>query len=182
MQRIPALDPAGAGGKTKVLFDAVTKQMGGVPNILKTMGQAPAVLEAYLGFAGALDSGSFKPAIREQIALAVAGVNQCDYCASVHTAVGQRLALSPEETARNLRAEASDPRVAGILAFARVIVEKRGSVDDADMSAIRNAGLGDSEIVEIIGHVALNIFTNYFNHIANTDIDFPVVKTAPVAA
>lgn len=28
-----------------------------------------------------------------------------------------------------------------------------------------------------VGHVALNFFTNYLNVLAETDIDFPVVRT-----
>jgi hypothetical protein len=35
---------------------------------------------------------------------------------------------------------------------------------------------------EIIGHVGLNILTNYFNNTANTQIDFPVVEAREVAA
>jgi hypothetical protein len=38
------------------------------------------------------------------------------------------------------------------------------------------------EIVEIVAHVALNVFTNYVNKVADTEIDFPVVRTADANA
>ena len=46
-------------------------------------------------------------------------------------------------------------------------------ISDDDIREIRIAGFGEEEIVEIVAHVALNIFTNYFNLVAQTEIDFP---------
>jgi hypothetical protein len=45
-----------------------------------------------------------------------------------------------------------------------------------DFRTARTAGLTDGEIAEVVANVALNIFTNYFNHVADTVIDFPEVK------
>ncbi len=50
-------------------------------------------------------------------------------------------------------------------------LDRRGDVSDADLRAVREAGHGDAEIAEIVGHVALNVFTNYFNRLARTSID-----------
>ena len=177
MQRIPAINASAAPAVTQGLLDAVTKQMGGVPNILATMAQSPAALEGFLGFAGGLSKGSLAPAVREQIALAVAGANTCDYCASAHTALGKGAGLTAQEMTRNLTGESSDPKVAALLSFARQVVSKRGNVSDADLSAFRAAGYGDAAVVEVVAQVALNIFTNYFNHVAGTEIDFPRVDT-----
>lgn len=182
MQRIPAIDTHRASEPTKALLSAVTRQMGGVPNILSAMAQSRAALAGYLGFAGGLADGIFPVALREQIALAVAGANSCDYCASVHTALGQRAGLGAEETQRNLRGESSDPKVASVLALARLIVKNAGRIDDAALVSFRGAGYGDEALVELIAHVSLNIFTNYFNHIAGTEIDFPFVSTSAVRA
>jgi len=38
----------------------------------------------------------------------------------------------------------------------------------------RADGLSDADIVETVGNVVVNIFTNYLNNVAETDIDFPV--------
>jgi alkylhydroperoxidase family enzyme len=57
-------------------------------------------------------------------------------------------------------------------------VRERGWVDGEDVSSLRQAGFEDGQIVEIIAVVMLNMFTNYFNHVAETEIDFPLVKAA----
>ncbi|MGW1917693.1 hypothetical protein ACWCQS_45375 [Streptomyces sp. NPDC002076] len=36
-------------------------------------------------------------------------------------------------------------------------------------------GVTDAEIAEIAGNLALNILTHYFNVLADTDIEWPVV-------
>lgn len=182
MQRIERIDQADAPAETADLLSQVKKQMGGVPNILATMAQSPAALGSYLGFAGALAGGKLSAGLREQIALTVAGANRCDYCASVHTALGGKFGISTDELDRNLQGRSSDPRVDGALRFASRIVATRGHVSDSDLAAVRDAGFDEEEVVELIANTVLNIFTNYFNHIAGTEIDFPLVRTGDVAA
>ena len=135
------------------------------------------VLQAYLSFSEALAGGAFDGATREAIALAVARENRCDYCASAHSAIAKSLKVDGAEIDRNLAGRSVDPRLSAILAFATAVVEKRGLVTDADFAAARQAGLSDAEISEVVGNVAHNLFTNYFNHVAETEIDFPVVRT-----
>jgi uncharacterized peroxidase-related enzyme len=150
-----------------------------VPNLMKTLAQSPAALSGYLNLNQALESALTGP-LREQIALAVAGVNDCSYCASAHCAIGATAGVGPDELAANLHGESQDGQTRVALQFARAVVEKRGQVSDEDLDDVRAAGYGDPQIAEIVAVVALNIFTNYFNHVAATDIDFPVVETAPM--
>jgi uncharacterized peroxidase-related enzyme len=182
MQNIPQLDATSAPAKTQDLLSAVKRQMGGVPNILATMAQSSAALGGYLGFAGALAAGSLTNAQREQISLAVAGANACDYCASVHTALGKGAGLSPDEMAKNLIGKSSDPKTAALLTFAREFVRLRGRTSDAQLATLTAAGFSHEAVVEIVANIALNIFTNYFNHIAGTEIDFPLVNSQTALA
>ena len=181
MPRIPEIDPKTAKGEAKTLLDGVRAKLGGVPKIFATMAQAPKVLEGFLAFNTALGQGTLPATLREQVALTVAGANGCDYCASAHTALGKGVGLSQDELARNLDGRSTDPKVQATLDFVRSVLTNRGQVDDSAIGALRNAGYGDAEIVEIVAHIAANIFTNYFNIIAGTDIDFPVVETSQVA-
>jgi AhpD family alkylhydroperoxidase len=144
------------------------------------MARSPATLEGFLAFSGALGTGVLSAGLREQIALAVAGENKCDYCASAHTLMAKGAGIGAAEAALNLAGEASDPKVAAILKFARTVVRSRGRFPEnaSSLNALRNEGVSDGEIVEILAHVGLNLFTNYFNHVANTEIDFPVVTAA----
>ncbi len=177
MPRIEAMKPEAAPPGTKELFDGARARIGMLPNIFATMGHSRAALEGYLSFSTALGTGVLSPALREQIALTVAGRNACDYCASAHSAAGKAAGLARDEVARGLAGEATDARAASALGFVKAIVGQHGRVGDEDLEAVRRAGFNDEEIVEILANVGANMFTNYFNHVAQTEIDFPVVKT-----
>ena len=175
MSRINPIERTTTNDAVRRNFDAVEKQLGVVPNMMRTMAQSPAVLDAYLGFGAALRRGRLSPALQEQIALAVAEFNACDYCLSAHSALGAGAGLSSEQIAASREARDADPRLASALVFGRAILERRGEVTDQQLARVRAAGFSDAEVVEIIAHVAINVFTNYFNRAADTDIDFPKV-------
>lgn len=175
MPRISPIDQDQATPAAAGLLANVKKALGVTPNMMTTMANAPAVLEAYLGFSGALGKGTLGGKLGEQIALAVAGANACGYCASAHTLLGGKHGVEEAELKRNLDGVSSDPKTQAAIDFARTLVIKRGWATDGDLSAVRAAGFTDAQISEIVAHVALNTFTNYFNHVADPDIDFPAV-------
>ena len=175
MSRINTVDRTTTNDAIRRSFDAIEKQLGVVPNMMRTMAQSPSVLEAYLGFGAALRRGRLSSGLQEQIALVVAEVNACDYCLSAHTALGAGAGLSPEQLTASREGRDSNPRSAAALTFARALLERRGAVTNQELERVRSASFSDAEIVEIIAHVALNVFTNYFNRAAETDIDFPKV-------
>ena len=145
----------------------------------RAMANAPAVLDGYLSLSGALGKGALSAKTREQIALAVGQANGCDYCLAAHSAIGKMVGLTADQILDSRRGTSVDSKTDAIIRFARQVVEKQGRVTDADLADARIAGLDDSAVAEIVANVALNIFTNYFNHVAETDIDFP--KAEPIA-
>lgn len=175
MSRLRAIQIDSATGKAKELLEAVQAKLSITPNMTRVMANSPAVLEAYLSFSGALAGGSLNAKIREQLALAVGEQNSCQYCVSAHTAIGRMTGLSEAEIEGAREAKSSAAKTAAALAFARQIVAKQGRATQADVDAVRNAGFTDGEIAEIIAHVALNIFTNYFNNTADVEVDFPKI-------
>jgi uncharacterized peroxidase-related enzyme len=175
MSRINPVDRNTTTDGVRRNFDAIQKRLGMVPNMMQTMAQSPHVLEGYLGLSGALSRGALSAQLQEQIALAVSEVNACDYCLSAHSALGRGAGLSNDELGASRAGRASDPKASAALAFARAVVERRGGITDNDLARVRAAGYSDAEVVEIIAHVALNVFTNYFNRAAETEIDFPRV-------
>jgi uncharacterized peroxidase-related enzyme len=179
-QRIPAVDPATATGKTRELFDAAEAKIGRLPNILKTMGNSPAALQGYLSLNGALSEGLLPATLREQIALAVGEANQCEYCISAHTAIGKMAGLDENDLSAARHSKADDDKVETALEFVHKMVLARGRLSDDELPKLRAAGYSDGEIIEIIAHVALNTFTNYFNLTAKTVVDFP--RVADLAA
>ena len=176
MSRLTAIDPAQAQGTAKDLLDAVQGKLGITPNMMRTMAQSPAVLEGYLSFSGALAKGTLSAALRAQIALAVAEQNGCNYCLAAHSALGKMAKLDDESILASRQGNAADPKAQAALQFAHTLIATHGAVSEADVAQARAAGFTEGEIGEIIANVALNIFTNYFNTAAQTDIDFPKVQ------
>ena len=171
----PTIDDAPEASRP--LLNQVTEMLGSAPNLFRLAANSPAALKGYLGIFGALSKGTLPAPTRERIALAIAEFNGCGYCLSAHTYLGENLArLSAEEMALNRKGHSTDPKADAAVVFAVKIAENRGRVSDADLSAVRTAGYDTAQIIEIVQHVALNVWTNYLNEVAQTDIDFPVAE------
>ena len=176
MTRLTALNPQEVTGKTKDLFNAVQAKLGVVPNMMRTMGNSPAVLEGYLNLSGALSHGKLSSKTGELIALTVSESNSCEYCVAAHTFIGGKLLKTDAQVLHDARTgNSADAKTEAILQFAKTLISKNGLVNDQDVNAIKNAGVSDAELAETVAHVALNVLTNYFNNTANTEIDFPAV-------
>ncbi len=183
MSRIPTpATIADAPEKGRPLLEAVNKQLGVAPNMFRLISTSPAALEGYLGMSGALGHGALPAATRERIALAVAEVNGCDYCLSAHAYLGKTLAkLDDAEITANRNGASNDPKADAAVRFAAQVTRARGHVAEADLLAVKRAGYTDAQVIEIVQHVALNTWTNYFNEVFKTDIDFPVVEARKAA-
>ncbi|RVD52064.1 MULTISPECIES: peroxidase-related enzyme [unclassified Mesorhizobium] len=167
---------ATAPAAAQPMLQAMEKQLGVVPNLFRMVANSPAALEGYLGMMGALAKGRLAAPTRERIALAIAEINGCNYCLSAHSYLGKTLArLDDAEMIANRHGGSSDPKAAAAVRFAASVAQSRGQVGQEDLAAVRLAGYDDGEIIEIVQHVALNVWTNYINEVAQTDIDFPVV-------
>ena len=174
MARITQVSDVAAAPEAAALFAAIKGKIGMVPNLYRVAANQPKVLAAMLGLNETLAGGAFDARTREAIALAVAGANECDYCASAHAAISAGLKVPPSLVDSHLAGRSDDPRIAAILRFALAIVAAKGLVSDAELDAARRSGLSEADIVETVANVVANVFTNYLNHVAGTDIDFPV--------
>lgn len=174
MPRFPALDPTTLTGRGQELTAAIQTKAGRVANIYRTMAAAPAALEAQQAMNEALNKGVLRRPVQELLAVFIGELNGCHYCVSAHTVGAAGFKLTEEEILAARRGESADPKTAVILRLARAIFETRGKVPDAVIEAVRAAGLSDAEIIETGANVARNVFTNYFNNLAQTEIDFPL--------
>jgi uncharacterized peroxidase-related enzyme len=175
MSRISAIDRNHAEENVGRTFDVIQKKLGMVPNMMRTMAHSPAVLEGYLALSGALSRGRLPATVQEQIALAIAETNACNYCLSAHTALGRSAGLSDDQLTASREGQATDGKANAALQFAVAVLQHRGGVSDQEFARVRAAGFSEAEIAEVIAHVALNVLTNYFNRAADTEIDFPLV-------
>ncbi|WP_040811570.1 carboxymuconolactone decarboxylase family protein [Nocardia concava] len=157
--------------ETHRLLDEVRRRTGRVPNMTKVMANSSAVLEGYLGLAGALKQGTLPAPTSERIALAVGAANECAYCVAAHTFTGKRVAkLSDAEIEAAKHGTSGDAKEAAAVAFARELTESRGKADPAEALA---AGWTQEQVLEIVALVALQTLTNYVNKVAGTENDWP---------
>src|ERR1700740_432209 len=172
MARIKIVDPAQATGKSKDLLTALQNNIKSAPNLAKVLANSPAALKAWREFDSALNKGSLNAKLRQEIALAVGQRNGCEYCVSAHTAIGKFAGLTDQQILNSRQGQGTSPKDTAALAFARELLEKRGQVQASSIQALRDQGFTDGEIAEIVAHVALNVFTNYFNIALGVDVDF----------
>lgn len=176
--RISSIDSATASGRTKELLIATLTQLGRVPNLYASMAQSPAALDGYLAFRGALGKGVLTIHMRERIALLTAAINDCGYCVSAHTFRGAKVGLSANEIIATQKSQSDDPKITAALQFVDVLLQNRGMIADEHYASMKASGWSDEEVGEIVAHVALNVFSNYFNHVAAPELDFPAAEIA----
>lgn len=175
MSRINPIERNDLDPTTAKTLDAVGKKLGVVPNLFSTLAHAPAALNGYLQWSENLGKGALTARQREIVALAVAQSNQCQYCLSAHHLMGKSAGLSEQDIAQARNGNGNEALDQAIAAFAREVSEFRGVIPNAAFDVYAKQGLSSALMIEIVGHVTLNLFTNYVNHLAGTEIDFPVI-------
>jgi uncharacterized peroxidase-related enzyme len=171
--QIPPIDSA--TGATAEIYAQVKKAAGGIPNTFAAIGaHGPAALKAVLAADAVLATGSLSRKDQETIKLIVSETAGCDYCVAAHATLG-KLAGFPPEALRQIRTghDTGDAKRDALAAFVRTLVTTRGTISEADFVAIKVAGYTDQALVEISLAIATTVFTNMFNRINDTAIDFP---------
>ena len=176
MNRIPLIDRAHTSPDRKALLDQIHGAFGATPNMFRAVANSPAALQSMWAAFGALGSGTLSAKLGEQIAVAVANRNACEYCLAAHTALGRKAGATADEMAAAQVGSASDAATQAALNFALKVVEQRAQITADDVQALRTAGFSDEAVMEILAHVALNLFTNYVNLAFAVPVDFPAVK------
>ena len=180
MQRLNSVDPQFATGRTKELLDTVQQAFGMVPNTARVMANSPAVLESFLVFSTAMSGAKIDKKLHNQLKLTTSETNSCSYCTSILSAVAPSAGLTADDILAGRTGQSEDRQTKAALAFANDVLESRGKVSEQQLAAVRGAGFGDAEIVEIVASVVLGCFTNFLNNVADTDLDIP--KAEPIEA
>lgn len=176
MSRIPAHSLDDAPEAARAALEKYARRNHGTPrNIYAGMAHAPIVLEAYDALAGVIArQSSLDQRTREAIALAVGAQDGCRYCQSAHTLAGVAAGFTEEQVLAIRRGEVDfDPKLGALLALAREIAAYVGHASEDAWKLALDAGWSDTELAELFAHVAVNLYTNYFNHYAQTDLDVP---------
>ena len=165
-----------ASPEAREILDAIKKKIGKIPNIYAAVVNSPVALKALLTYGEILSKGGFSAKEIEAINLSVAQENDCRYCLEAHTAIAKAQGFSEEETVQLRKADIADPKLKALTLLAKEIVKTQGRPSQELIDGFYAVGYNRAALVELIAVVSKNIFTNYFNHIANTPSDFPPAK------
>jgi len=173
MARLNVVTPAKATGQTKALYDAIQGAIGMVPNIYQGLGNSPTALEGALHTDGLLKKGQLSGAEIEAIKLAVSEAYGCNYCLAAHTLLGKKAGLTEAETLGIRRGNVEQPKIGALVKFVNAALHPQSRISDAQLAAVKAAGYNDAQLAEIVQSVAQTIYTNLFNRVHQTAIDFP---------
>lgn len=169
MPRLRQVDPARDTGPGADLLNGRLKN--NQLNLFKGLATNPGVLGAYIDFHRGIKAGAIGPLEHEFIALLVGESNGCAYCLAAHTRSAKRLGLRDEDIANVRRGIGRSAKEQAFIDFTRALVDQRGRVSNDQLENFRAAGYDDAAVIEVIAGIADNTFTNYFNHVNETEID-----------
>ncbi|WP_298367893.1 peroxidase-related enzyme [uncultured Bradyrhizobium sp.] len=164
-------------GPSGQIYAQIKKTAGSVPNAYAAIAaHGPAALKSMLAADAVLAGGSLSKRDREIIKLVISAAGGCDYCVAAHSHLA-KLAGVKADALKQIRdgAPTGDAKSDVLIGFVRKLAQSSGTVSDEDFAAIKAAGYSDAQLVEISLAFATIVFTNVFNRINDTDIDFPAV-------
>ena len=178
MPRIPVHTIDSAPEQSRPHAERLERKMGKLMNIHAEMAHSPVVIAAYQGIQQAIaEHGTFDARTREAIALAVGNQNDCQYCQAAHTLSARKAGLSDDQILALRAGEVGfDDRLATLTEVARAAAADTGNVPEAVWHAALDAGWTSEELTETFAHLAVNLYTNYFNHYAHTELDVPAAE------
>jgi len=97
---------------------------------------------------------------REMIALYVSKLNECHYCVDSHRAVLAALGVDEAIISAVQTGSLSDKRMTPVLVFAATLTQTPGTISQADVDAVRNAGWSDQSVEDVINVVSLFSYLN----------------------
>jgi AhpD family alkylhydroperoxidase len=175
MQRVPAHSLDSAPDASHPALERAARKVGRVLNIHGAMAASPLLLDLYETMETLLaERSSLGEPVRQAIHLAVAASNECGYCQSAYTGAARQTGFTVEETIQIRQGfVAGREALTALLRLCREIAEHRGYVDDVTWKEALAAGWTEEQLLEAYAEVVRTIFTNYFNHLAETELDLP---------
>ena len=153
--------------------DSAREALGFLPNLVKELSEHnPAAARLYLATTNLLDDSTLTKTEREVVLLTVSRYNDCHYCSSAHGKMAVSAGLDRETVdAINNGGLPSDERLRVLVQATRLMLDKRGWLDDEDLESLNSKGVDRADLYEINALIGIKTFTNYVNHVAETEVD-----------
>jgi len=177
MSRLSVPNLEFAAGPSGQIYAQIKKAIGSVPNTFAAIAaHGPAALKTVLAADTVVAAGTLTKRDQEVIKLVISAAGGCDYCVAAHNHLARLAGMKPE-VLKQIREDqpTGDVKRDALVGFVRKLARSSGTVSDDDFAAIKAAGYSDAQLVEISLAFATTVFTNVFNRINDTEIDFPAV-------
>ncbi len=175
-------DELTAPDESAPILKSIQAAGGAVSKFVGVLAGAPAVLRAYTRMRSELRSGVLPQPTRERIALAVAEHRGDSYSIAQHAKSARRAGLGLDEVSRARGFTSGDEKEAALLAYLRAALEADGPPPLYLQEEAREIGWTDEEILEAIGHLALNEFQSLIAIAAALPLDQATPRVLPAAA
>jgi uncharacterized peroxidase-related enzyme len=175
MSRLAVPNLETVAGPSGQVYSQIKKAIGSVPNTFAAIAaHGPAALKSMLAADAVLAAGSLTKRDQEVIKLVVSGAVGCDYCEAAHNHLAGLAGVKPDALKQIREGQPTgDAKRDVLIRFVRKLAQTSGTVSDEDFAAIKAAGYTDAQLVEISLAFATIAFTNVFNRINDTELDFP---------
>lgn len=166
MSRLQALTPTTAKGAAQEMFTDMVARHGQVGTMVSTMAHSPAVLGGHLLLSKAMKGAKLSRRVSELVSIAIQARQGCQLCLKAHIAAAEAFGVPDDQIAAALEGTSPDPAVAAMIATGLAIPSNPTTMTDEQVEELRGFGCTDQEIVDVVGVLALNVFTGAFNLIA----------------
>lgn len=175
MPRFTAISADQATGATAEVYAGMKQALGKVPNAYAALGTlAPEALKAMLSADKVLANGPLSKPDQETVKLVISELAGCDYCLAAHSMIGKMAGLSPDAMIQIRQGNPTgDAKRDALVNFVRSIALQPGTLPPDEVEALQAAGYSGEQIVYIGLAISVITFTNAFNRINDTVLDFP---------
>ena len=165
MPHIPVLPPEQAPEESKAVYDEFYRRMSfpAPPNFITTQGHSPTAARGTWELVrNVLVSGEIARWKKELIFVAISHDRQCHYCEAAHLACCRMLGVDPGTIERLVRdmTMIPDPVLRDMVGFAVKCARDPQSLDNSDYHVLKDRGLSQSAIVELVAMSALAVYAN----------------------
>jgi AhpD family alkylhydroperoxidase len=172
MQTFPVHTIESAPEQSKPSLQMLQGAFGMIPNIAGAMSMSPVLIDSLVGLFQKVHGGSFSEEQIQILLLTNAVTNGCAWAVAFHTALALKEGVEPADVqAVRERQTPRSPKNAALSVLARTLIEKRGRLNDLDMSRFLQAGFDKAHLLEVIAVVAASTITNYTGNVTNPPVE-----------
>jgi len=172
MQTFPIYSLESAPEQSKPSLEKLQGAFGMIPNVAGAMATSPVLIGSLVGLFQKVHGGSFSEQQVQVLLLTNAVTNASAWAVAFHTALALKEGVEPADVqAIRERRAPRNPKNAALSTLARTLIEKRGRLDDLDVSRFLQGGFDKAQLLEVIAAVAASTITNYTGNITKPPVE-----------